>query len=170
MKKRSAAFTFVPDEKRIQSIRAIIDFLLLRDDLDKAVRQRFLDRCLWQWTIAHGNEKYDLRYASLDALPLVEQKPPEWRKSLRHDHVYTRADLLKSLLEKSSDLESILTQAVGCIVTVEEHQRLTRCDKTHDGWNRYIQAKIKVFDRQKKTRVKLRKLMLPSSTEVEDQA
>ena len=45
----------------------------------------------------------------------------------------------------SADVDSILDQAIGCTVTVEEHKRLAAYE-TEYGWERYRKAGIVVID------------------------
>jgi hypothetical protein len=35
---------------------------------------------------------------------------------------------------------------VSCIVTKTEHERLTRFDETCQGWDRYLAARVDVYD------------------------
>ena len=42
-------------------------------------------------------------------------------------------------------IDDILKTAIGCTVTVKEHQRLSRFDVEY-GWRRYRKAGIKVVD------------------------
>lgn len=50
------------------------------------------------------------------------------------------------LAEPERTEEILRNKAVTCIVTKEEHEQLTRFDKTHSGRERYRAARITVFD------------------------
>jgi len=89
--------------------------------------------------ISEADGKYKTRHQSLGALQCRD------KKQLRHDHVYTRIRMIDALMKaKPEDLSEILQNAIGCTVTHEEHLRLTRFDKTHNGWDRYRNAKVSV--------------------------
>lgn len=73
--------------------------------------------------------------------------PHWWRKQIRHEHVFTRKSLVEEMLARPEKVEEILREkAIACVVTKDEHVRLTRFDKTHSGWDRYRAAGISVFD------------------------
>lgn len=66
---------------------------------------------------------------------------------LRHDHVFPRKKMIDDLLKaEPNELDGILKTAVGCTVTKEESDRLTKFDKECDGWERYTNAGIRVID------------------------
>ena len=46
-----------------------------------------------------------------------------------------------------SDMESILKDAIGCTVTVDEHKQLSDLGEDIIGWDRYKKAEVRVFDR-----------------------
>jgi hypothetical protein len=49
---------------------------------------------------------------------------------------------------KPEEVDCILTNAVGCTVTLDEHLRLSKFDGEHSGWERYRQAKVPVKNTQ----------------------
>ena len=100
--------------------------------------RELIDKMLWKITEADG--KYKTRYQSLGAM---QGSSPV----LKHDHVFTKKTLIDALLKaEPKQVEEILSNAVGCTVTREEHERLTRYDRECEGWERYRRAKVAVQD------------------------
>ena len=112
------------------------------EGLTPSQRKNLADLAVWWVTGAAG--KYSTRYRSGGVLALPDEGG--WSQ-LVHEHVFTRRTLVAELLTAPIDqLESVLRSAVACVVTKQEHQRLTPFDKTHTGWDRYLAAGIDVFD------------------------
>ena len=133
-------------EERKRSALALIKHLLAAKDspgvLPNHLREP-LDVGLWKLTEAEGG-KYNTRFRSQGALNCIDKKR-------QHDHVFQRAKMVTALekaMEKATPdkIDQILTKAVGCVVTVEEHKRLEKFDKKCDGWERYQKAGILVID------------------------
>ena len=137
---------FVPHpmgEDRRRSIAQLIRILIAIDDplvLDEQKLQ-VIDTLLWKFTEADGKHKTPFR--SVAALGVSSNL------QLRHDHVATR-EQLKHLLIKSrpEQVDFILQEAVGCLVTIEEHDRLPH-DRQSFGWQRYEEASIPWVDLRK---------------------
>jgi hypothetical protein len=129
-------------DDRVASARKLVKILLDADDLYPAHRKEFIRLALWKVTEAEPASKYSTRYRSLGALQSTNAK-------LQHEHVYERGKMADALLASPERLDELLSMAVGCVVTAEEHEQLTRVSKQHphlDGWNRYAQAGITVID------------------------
>jgi hypothetical protein len=47
---------------------------------------------------------------------------------------------------RPGEVDKILTTALGCTVTYEEHESRTLFDRVCDGWERYRRAKMPVID------------------------
>jgi hypothetical protein len=128
-------------EGRIDSAIAIIEAILpLR--IDERMQRRFVSNCLWQITQAEGKNKYDLRFRSKASLTAP---PKQWR----HEHVRRRKDMVALLMRGAPDIRKTVEDAIGCVVTREEHDRLSEVDRAHpevDGWERYRLAKVRVID------------------------
>jgi len=128
------------DERRRSAV-AIIRVLLSNkkpEVLPEHLRE-LLDTMLWKITEADG--KYKTRHQCVGALQCKN------KKLLRHDHVYPKEKMIDALLNaKPENVEEILAIAVGCIVTVEEHLRLSQFDGEHYGWSRYRRAGVVVMD------------------------
>ncbi len=90
---------------------------------------------LWKITEARG--KYETRYRSRGSM--------ESGAKLRHDHVFTRKDITDRIIAEPERAREILRDAIACVVTVEEHERLTRIGETMRGWARYTEAGIEVI-------------------------
>ena len=125
-------------DERIQSAITVIEALLPLK-IQERMKRKFLSNCLWQITQAEGRNKYEIRYrsqASLDAP----------RKKLRHEHVTQRKAMVEALLANAVDAKKIAADALGCVVTKDEHALLADVDKSIDGWERYRRAGIVVID------------------------
>ena len=76
----------------------------------------------------------------------------KYTKLLRHEHVHTRQSLRRRLLKCNESIASVVDDTVGCVVTVEEHRKLK---DTLQGWKRYRDAHIEVFDREEETKFRI---------------
>jgi hypothetical protein len=101
-------------------------------------RRECLKLALWKLTEAEWTHKYKTRYRSQAALSAV-------KKELRHDHVFQREKMVEALLSNPDSVDDILSRAVGCTITKDEHVMLNKF-KNLDGWERYKQAGITVVD------------------------
>lgn len=120
-------------EARIKSatkaITAILDL-----DLYPAHKKELLSICIWKITEADG--KHNIRYWTEGAI-----SNPEFK--LQHEHVYERKELILRLFE-GEPIESVIENAVACMVTAQEHKMLT--NSIYSGWQRYQKLEIRVFD------------------------
>ena len=121
-------------EKKIKSaITAIKAILPL--ELYLAHKKELLSICIWKITEADG--KYNgQRYWSKGARASQNAK---WV----HEHIYTRKELIERLLG-GEDVKPVVENAIACVVTKEEHKILS-CSSA-DGWERYKESNIKVYD------------------------
>jgi len=115
--------------------------VLLETNLYPAHKKELLSICIWKITEADG--KYKTRFMSENAINEFNQK------NLQHEHVVERQFLVNELLNNPSDYKNTLSKALACIVTKEEHKKLTFATKENknlQGWKRYKFIGIKVFD------------------------
>ena len=122
------------------SARRLVKLLVGADDLYPAHRKESIKLALWYVTEAEAG-KLNTRFRS--------RASREPGAVLRHDHVYERAKMAERLIAHPDELDRILDLAVGCVVTKEEHARLTAVSRQHpdlDGWRRYRAAGIEVVD------------------------
>lgn len=120
----------------VNAIKAI-----LPADLYPAHKRELLDICIWKITEADG--KWRTRYRSLGALEASADT------KLQHEHVVEKQKIVSELILGNDSVENIVARAVGCVVTKDEHVRLTsvsRHDSSLDGWNRYKAGGVRVFD------------------------
>ena len=97
--------------------------------------------------VSEAAGKYKTRYRSAGVLSLEAHAPvPKWRSALRHDHVTTRRSILARPASPGADVEATLRSVISCTVTKSEHERLTKFDDTCAGWDRYMAARIDVYD------------------------
>jgi hypothetical protein len=114
-------------------------FAVTCPQLFDAYRRELLDNVLWLVTVAPSG-KYTTRFRSQAAVN-------DPKADLRHEHVYTRRSLVERMLADPSSIEVVIReQAIGCVVTKDEHRRLSFFDRTHEGWERYRAAGIDVLD------------------------
>jgi hypothetical protein len=131
-------------EERKRSAVALIHYVLANHAVEVLATHRgeILTVLLWKLTQAEGG-----KYGTL--LKSSGTRNCKDKKKLRHDHVFQRAKMIAALIKAAPDqVDKILATAVGCTVTAKEHKRLSKFDKTCDGWKRYRRAKIVVFDTQ----------------------
>lgn len=144
---------YVPDASvatnRQSALRLIHQLLSLQGVTKKHLEEQ-LKIGLWKWTEAEGiapHAKYNTRYFSEGVM--AQQIPA----SVQHEHVWTMKNHVKALLGRRwtlPDLEDYLNRyGVACIVTVSEHGRLS--GSKLDGWDRYREVGIPVFDRATRT-------------------
>ena len=123
-----------PDrEDRIQSARDAISAIAPLN-LYPAHKKELLSVCIWKITEADG--KLNVRYWSEGAISAA-------KKELRHEHVFERRELVERLLAGEST-DTVVSDAIACIVTKQEHNQLGASVKS--GWERYLDAGIRVFD------------------------
>lgn len=70
-------------------------------------------------------------------------------KKLNHEHVLPRKWLREQMKADPSRCEEIIASAIGCVVTREEHERLTTASRLNpelQGWERYQAAGVAVYD------------------------
>jgi hypothetical protein len=129
-------------ERRRRSAINLIKTLLSPElDLYPPHRKKFLKLALGKLTEAEGCSKKKTRFRSRASLTTPQD--------VQHEHVYPRARMADALLANPTRVEEIVAQAVGCVVTVEEHEKLTEIDRDFpevDGWARYEKAGIVVID------------------------
>ncbi|MEU4603297.1 hypothetical protein AB0F43_09995 [Kribbella sp. NPDC023972] len=129
------------------SALALVKQVLSMTDIHSKHRRELLTIGLWKWTEAPGvspHPKYNIRYVSRGVLG-------EDAAKINHEHVWPRRWIIDSLLSRNdwtiAELEELLdAYGVACVVTTEEHARLS--GGSGQGWQRYIQAKVDVWDRQ----------------------
>jgi hypothetical protein len=126
-------------ERRLASAVAVARFALESPDLYDAHRNELLSFACWWATELDG--KYKTRFRSLGA-----RRPGA--RDLRHEHVVPRKALRQAMQREPARAAEILREALGCVVTREEHDRLEAVGGQLEGWERYIAAGVDVFDEQ----------------------
>ena len=121
------------------------------------LKKGMLDAALWQVVFATGNtqKKFMGPYRGETVITRPGLK-------IQRDHAYRRVTLLSELFGPSPDLDSIIDRAqCCCIVTEDEHRRLTAIDI--DGWDRYTAANIVMYDMRHGRRVDVSKETEPAT-------
>jgi hypothetical protein len=130
---------FTPNHKaeaRRKSITELIRIVVSIDHPDVLSEQKLqvIDTLLWKFTEADG--KHNTPFRSIASLNMPKDK-------LRHEHVFTRKQLKHLLLSSTpDDVQRVLRDAIGCLVTVEEHENLSSFDGQALGWKRYELAGV----------------------------
>ncbi|MDW5266913.1 MULTISPECIES: hypothetical protein [Acidobacteriaceae] len=96
---------------------------------------------MWKATQAESSS-HRTRFQSQDALKFRD------KGNLRHDHVFQCVKMREELLAHPERVDEILETAVGCTVTLAEHEHLHDFDEEY-GWKRYHKAGIVVMDTSK---------------------
>ena len=129
-------------DMHLSEIAVLLDSLR-KLPLDGKRQKRILKQAIWEVAYATGNmqSRFLGRYRSELVVQNIGLK-------LERDHVHQMANLLQELLRQDCDLQSIIQRSECCIITREEHLRLTALPKAIDVWERYRQAGIVVMDMQ----------------------
>ncbi len=108
-------------------------------DLKRELREKLFRSVAWILSECDG--KYTTRYRSTLAL----QAP---NGAVQHEHVFPITQLY-FLSRHGLSLKDALSLCSACVVTKDEHTRLSACDRLPDkplGWKRYVAAGIQVMD------------------------
>jgi hypothetical protein len=129
---------------RTRSAIALTKVLLAAKN-DREVLPQHLNELLrilmWKATQAESSS-HKTRFQSQEALKFRD------KGNLRHDHVFQCVKMRTELLAHPERADEILEAAVGCTVTLAEHNRLHHFDAEY-GWERYRKAGIVVMDTSK---------------------
>jgi len=145
-----------PDARsRIESAhfltKRLIELLKQHPDELSSYAKEFLKIALWKITEAE-TRKYQTRFCSMaiwESKDWLAKNAKDRQKNACHDHVFRSEIVIPKLLEADeSEIDGLLTQQVGCVVTEEEHNKLSANDKRNivDGWDRYVREGIEVVD------------------------
>jgi len=131
----------VEADKRLSSAKLLAETIAGLPAYE-AHKRELLSVCLWKVTEAEGPSKYAIRYRSRGALGAAPEV-------LRHEHVLQRRRLVDRMLAEPIRAGEIALEAIGCVVTKEEHDRLTAVSRARpdlDGWARYRAAGVQIVD------------------------
>ena len=134
-KEKDKKDTILSASKAIQYVRE------MPDDVLKKQRKGLLNIMIWHLTEAGG--KYNQRYIS-EGVKQMDDNGKRIIKGIRLEHVHTRKGLIDSLLNRKEIVKQVLENAIGCLVTKEEHGMLPH--KDCEGWDRYRKAHIRVWN------------------------
>ena len=104
---------------------------LQRININPRVQKMMLDRAVWLVVELTGN--FYGRYRSDEAKSRVGVR-------IQRDHVFTRKLLVSELQGGASNISSIIDRAQCCVVTKDEHDRLSKVPQSIVGWDRYRAA------------------------------
>jgi hypothetical protein len=140
----------VEDQRRFDSSLALVNFARTCTELHPGHRRRLVDEAIWFWTErGKPSRKYKLRYRTVAALE--RQHSMGFTKAdkdggLAHDHVHERASAVTKLLAPANDASKVLGSLRSCVVTKDEHSRLSTAQAHVAGWARYRAAGIIPID------------------------
>lgn len=125
------------EERRLSAIR-IAEFAAKAHGIAPEYRRALLNFAVWGYTEAEYG-KWGCRFRSAGVLD------PEVL-SIQHEHVVRRKHIVDEILEAPGETRTILSKAEACLVTTEEHKRLSQLPDEVVGWDRYTQANVVVHD------------------------
>lgn len=128
----------------LTSAREVVKCIVCNQRVSGKHKKEIISLMIWMITERFG--KWNARFRSEKARYMKSKDG-----GIRHEHVYRRKDLIHNILNNSKNTSAILKNAIACIVTKEEHLMLNKIDKDKpnlDGWDRYKEAKIRVYDMQ----------------------
>lgn len=124
------------DGRRTSATR-LAQVLVAADGIHPAHRRHALTNTVWWYTEADGKLKVRYRSAGVLADPAAK---------VHHEHVVPRKTLVDRMIADPDKIPEILASALACLVTVEEHGRLTALPPHLQGWDRYRAAGVAVVD------------------------
>lgn len=124
-------------DRRIESAKTIINTLVSLD-IYFPHQKELISNALWKITEADG--KYKLRYWSEGSLSDIQSN---WH----HEHVHERKALVSRLLSGEM-IDDVIKDVIACIVTRDEHKKLNQSKS--QGWARYLDMSIRVYDSKEK--------------------
>ena len=121
---------FSPNPAEAQHLADIETLIqdLQRINVNPRVQKMMLDRAVWLVVELTGN--FFSRHRS-------EGTTSSIGLPIQRDHVYTRKSLVAELLAGTKNVRSVIDRAQCCVVTKEEHARLSKVPQTVVGWDRY---------------------------------
>ena len=128
-------------EERLASAVALATWAIRSDGLHPQHRVRIAKQAVWFATECDGKLTPRMRTRAA-----MEYDGPNHYSALQHEHVTPLRVLVERMHASPGDIEMIVREAPACLVTREEHQRLTPLDRTQYGWDRYRVAGIDVLD------------------------
>jgi hypothetical protein len=149
----------VMSEAHRSEITGIAEIIVMLAELPKESRPlhvRVVKNLLWvvtEYRPGFAHKVAGVRWRTPSAHDLIEARQT---KGLRHEHVIERDWMARRLLEMPDTARDALWQYPSCIVTTDEHGRLSA---SHEwGWDRYRDADIPVIDAGTGRRVDLRRM------------
>lgn len=131
-------------EQRIAEGAELVRFTLARPDFSIELRRRVVTEVLWH--VTEVPSKFEPRFRSDGVLHLEDEAPlADWKRLVAHEHVVTRKSLA-ARLHAGEDPAVVLADSAGCLVTRDEHARLTALGDSVTGWERYRVGGIAVVD------------------------
>lgn len=129
-------------QSKVASARELVNVALRDTKMLPAHRKHLLK--LAQWWVTEADGKWKTRFRSVRVIQLAEANPNS-NEAINHEHVYGRAEPAERMLHDPSQVGAILELCIGCVVTVEEHRRLSAV-RGLQGWDRYRTAGVGVHD------------------------
>lgn len=131
-----------PFNPRIDLKQRLLDVVIILEairplNILPSAKREMLDRAFW--LVAELSGDFSPRYRSDDVLCKLGSK-------IQRDHIFPRASLIAAILEGTEPLHDIISRAVCCLVTKDEHHRLKIAPPEAVGWDRYKTVDIVVRD------------------------
>ena len=132
-------------QAKVRSAKNVAWTILRADDISLKHKEAVLHEVLWYLTAAEG--KYSTRFRSKHVVDLAHNEPTS-EERIQHEHVFTKKSVVAKITDNMDhykanreDLDLLLDESVGCVVTEDEHRLLLR-DAV--GWARY--KSVPVYD------------------------
>lgn len=126
-------------DTRLADVKKVLSSIL-QLDINYALKKRMVGYTIWE-VAEYLSGNFKGRYRSKAAIVPGT--------IIQRDHVNRKAGIVERWLASPEQMDSILDDIVHCVVTKDEHDRLTAYDKMNpdvDGWERYRVVGIEVMD------------------------
>ncbi len=123
-------------QEKLESATRLAKLVVKARGLHPAHRRHVLSIAIWKATEADSkmNPRFRSRGVMKGAVGIL----------VNHEHVVTRKFLIDAMLAAPGQVQEIMDLAIGCLVTRDEHRRLSKAGGW--GWSRYINGNVAVVD------------------------
>jgi hypothetical protein len=130
---------------RFKSLCILVKAISKLKGVDIAHKKHFIRKAIMMATETNG--KWHTRYIS-KTVYLNAKHNKQLNTKIQHEHVIPRINLTEEIILNPNDSEAFMKNALGCIVSVDEHHKLKEgLNSGEDVWQRYRKAKIQVVDK-----------------------
>ena len=131
--------------RQLAEIELLLDRIRLIP-IAEPLKKRMLIHAIWEVAFATGS--FLGRYRSESVIRQVGLP-------IQRDHICRKETLVQELLGRPPDVERIIGRAHCCVVTKDEHKRLSRVGGEIEGWERNLVAGTTVYAMLDQTKMDL---------------